>query len=29
MLWKYYVLMYKIGKMRHAETIPGVGGVEG
>jgi hypothetical protein len=22
-LWKYYVLMYENGKMRHAETIPG------
>jgi hypothetical protein len=25
MLWKYCVLMYKNGKMRLIETIPGMG----
>jgi hypothetical protein len=25
MQWKYYVLMYKNGKMRPAETIQGMG----
>jgi hypothetical protein len=26
MQWKYYIHMYETGKMRHVETIPGVGG---
>jgi hypothetical protein len=26
MCWKYYVLVYENGKMRPAETIPGMGG---
>jgi hypothetical protein len=26
MWWEYYVLMYVNGKMRPAETIPGMGG---
>jgi hypothetical protein len=26
MSWKYYVLVYENEKMRHVETIPGMGG---
>jgi hypothetical protein len=26
MWWKYYVLIYENGKMRPAETVPGMGG---
>jgi hypothetical protein len=25
MWWKYYVLMYKNGKLRPVETVPGMG----
>jgi hypothetical protein len=28
MYWKYYVLMYKNGEMRHLETIPEMGAEE-
>jgi hypothetical protein len=24
-LWEYYIVMYENGKMRHVETIPGMG----
>jgi hypothetical protein len=26
MQWKYYVFLYKNRKMRHVETVPGMGG---